>query len=366
MAAQAEVSSRPLAYIDLDIGDARAEYGRCCHFVETNDLKYALTSKRLSELGGREILSLPELYAHDYEWSAKGACRAKPQPNCRVVVEVYDDVAPLAAENFLALVRGDRGTDKGSGVPLTYVGCPFHRVVRGFVAQGGDIVKGNGSGGASVYGKKFKDEARGLKLKHDARGVLSMGNSGKNANSSQFFFTFDSCPALDGKHVVFGRVVEGFDVLDALEAVAPVSGEAPVQAVRITACGLFVNGETEIAGHWAPPSAASHQNAPPVFVAPPPTVLVAGPPLAVAKTAAAFREAKFDATVAPFAGGASAAPADGPRGSTIVLVAPNADDRDRNAAEAVAKRFSWPLVRARPAVATEPVRAAARPRALRR
>ncbi|EGB07157.1 hypothetical protein AURANDRAFT_16055, partial [Aureococcus anophagefferens] len=142
----------------------------------------------------------------------------------RVVVEIFDDVAPLAAENFLALVRGDRGADKGSGVPLSYEGCPFHRNIKGFVVQGGDIVKGNGSGGASVFGKKFKDEAKGLKLKH-GRGALSMGNSGKNANSSQFFFTFAPCPQLDGKHVVFGRVIAGFDVLDAVEATAPPTGE---------------------------------------------------------------------------------------------------------------------------------------------
>ena len=74
----------------------------------------------MGELGGREILSLPELVANDFEWAAKGPIRARPQPNCRVVFELYDDVAPLAVENFSALCRGDRGTDKGSGVPLTY------------------------------------------------------------------------------------------------------------------------------------------------------------------------------------------------------------------------------------------------------
>ena len=82
--------------------------------------RYGLTSKKVGELGGREILSLPELVANDFEWAAKGPIRARPQPNCRVVFELYDDVAPLAVENFSALCRGDRGTDKGSGVPLTY------------------------------------------------------------------------------------------------------------------------------------------------------------------------------------------------------------------------------------------------------
>ena len=178
MAAQL-AKERPRAYLDLDVDDAFAKFKRASHFVESCDLKYALSSKKIDELGGGEILRLPELYANDFEWSAKGQMRARPQPNCRVVFELYEDIAPLAVENFLALCRGDRGVDKGSGVKLHYKGCPVHRVVRGFIIQGGDIVKGNGSGGASCFGKKFKDETKGLRLKHDRAGVLSMGNSGK-------------------------------------------------------------------------------------------------------------------------------------------------------------------------------------------
>ena len=149
MAAQL-AKDRPRAYLDLDVDDAYAQFKRASHFVESCDLKYALSSKKIDELGGGEILRLPELYANDYEWTAKGQMQARPQPNCRVVFELYEDIAPLAVENFLALCRGDRGVDKGSGVKLHYKGCPVHRVVRNFVMQGGDIVKGNGSGGASV------------------------------------------------------------------------------------------------------------------------------------------------------------------------------------------------------------------------
>ena len=174
---------RPRAYLDFDVDDACAKFKRASHFVESCDLKYALSSKKIDELGGGEILRLPELYANDFEWSAKGQMRARPQPNCRVVFELYEDIAPLAVENFLALCRGDRGVDKGSGVKLHYKGCPVHRVVKGFVMQGGDIVKGNGSGGASCFGKKFKDETKGLRLKHDRAGVLSMGNSGKRCGN---------------------------------------------------------------------------------------------------------------------------------------------------------------------------------------
>ena len=340
MAAQTASSSRPLAYVDVDIDDARADYARACQFVECNDLKYALTSKKLSELGGREILAVPEHYANDYEWSSKGRCRAKPQPNCRVVVEIFDDVAPLAAENFLALVRGDRGADKGSGVPLSYEGCPFHRNIKGFVVQGGDIVKGNGSGGASVFGKKFKDEAKGLKLKH-GRGALSMGNSGKNANSSQFFFTFAPCPQLDGKHVVFGRVIAGFDVLDAVEATAPPTGETPTVPLRVAACGLFEDGVTAPRGHWAPPSVAAHPNAPHVFVAPHVRVFVVAPPAAAAKVAAALKAGRLegDVVASPTLEEAEACADD----HAVMFLTPAADAA---AAKAVADRKRWPLVAA--------------------
>ena len=110
------------------------------------------------------------------------------------------------------------------------------------MAQGGDFAMQNGSGGESVWGKKFKDEKDGLKLKHDARGVLAMGNTGKNSNGSQFFITFAPCKALDGKHVVFGKVVEGFDVLDKIEACAVAAGgvsEEPIVPVVVADCGVL-------------------------------------------------------------------------------------------------------------------------------
>jgi cyclophilin family peptidyl-prolyl cis-trans isomerase len=127
-------------------------------------------------------------------------------------------------------------------VAYSYKGVRFHRVVKGFMAQGGDFAMQNGSGGESIWGKKFKDEKDGLRLKHENRGVLSMGNTGKNSNGSQFFITFAPCKALDGKHVVFGRVVDGFGVLDKMEAVAVKAGgvtEEPTVPVVIADCGLM-------------------------------------------------------------------------------------------------------------------------------
>jgi cyclophilin family peptidyl-prolyl cis-trans isomerase len=148
----------------------------------------------------------------------------------------------MAVENFKALCVGDRGVSKNCGVAYSYKGVRFHRVVKGFMAQGGDFAMQNGSGGESIWGKKFKDEKDGLRLKHENRGVLSMGNTGKNSNGSQFFITFAPCKALDGKHVVFGRVVDGFGVLDKMEAVAVKAGgvtEEPTVPVVIADCGLM-------------------------------------------------------------------------------------------------------------------------------
>ena len=109
-----------------------------------------------------------------------------------------------------------------SGKPLSYKGSPFHRVIKDFMAQGGDFTAGNGTGGESIYGMKFPDE--NFNLKHTSRGDLSMANAGPGTNGSQFFLTFIKTEWLDGAHVVFGRVVDGWQVLDALESVGSKQG----------------------------------------------------------------------------------------------------------------------------------------------
>ncbi|PPD75463.1 hypothetical protein GOBAR_DD27614 [Gossypium barbadense] len=152
----------------------------------------------------------------------------------RIIIELFADVVPKTAENFRALCTGEKGIGKSTGKPLHYKGTFFHRIIKGFMAQGGDFSKGNGTGGESIYGGKFADE--NFKLTHDGPGVLSMANSGPNTNGSQFFITFKRQPHLDGKHVVFGKVIKGIEVLKKIELVGTGDGK-PAQPIKISDCG---------------------------------------------------------------------------------------------------------------------------------
>lgn len=175
----------------------------------------------------RAFSTLPKVY---FKVSAKGVNIGK------IVFELRTDVAPKTAENFRQLCIGS-SEKTPSGHTLSYKGSVFHRVIPNFMCQGGDFTRGDGTGGQSIYGVQFPDE--NFTLKHDTAGVLSMANDGPNTNGSQFFITTVKCMWLDGKHTVFGKVVQGMEIVKKIESLGSKNG-LPSAKIVIEECGEVI------------------------------------------------------------------------------------------------------------------------------
>jgi len=161
----------------------------------------------------------------------------------RVEVELFANICPKTAENFRCLCTGEKGAGR-SGKPLHFKGSTFHRIIPGFMCQGGDFTMHNGTGGESIYGSTFADEFELGVIPHSQPLLLSMANRGANTNGSQFFLTTAATPHLDGKHVVFGRVLSGAEVVWNMESSGSPSGQ-PRRPVVVSDCGEVAKAAAE-------------------------------------------------------------------------------------------------------------------------
>ena len=234
-------------YLDVKIGDIAAftdasnRHSSAKAWVKQWHSTYGFTSDDVAELTSEEKETLRDILSNDPTATAERWLMDAPQPlgGGKLVIELNDKECPKTSENFVQLCLGGK-ISKSAKKPLFFQDTRMFRLVKDFVVQGGDVTRGDGSGGDSIYNGKFNDEKPGLVKKFSKKGLVAMANSGKNSNTSQFFITLSDKHAqfekINGKYVIFGQVVEGLDVLDQINCVTEVK-ESPQETITITACG---------------------------------------------------------------------------------------------------------------------------------
>jgi len=232
------------AFLDIDIGDYTkyaeevSSYNRTTKFYTEIYRNYGWEEKSVENCTEeeKELVEI-EFTSRKLDGSLRFAKPVDIRAG-RVVLELFDD-CPKTTANFKALCTGEKGKSKfKKEKDLHYKGCHFHRIVSGFIAQGGDVTMGDGSGGESIYGAKFNDERAGLERKF-VKGIVGMAHVGKNSNTSQFFFSLsDEVSKLTGKHVAFGKVIAGMEILDRMSEVGTKEGSVTTSVV-IADCGLL-------------------------------------------------------------------------------------------------------------------------------
>lgn len=232
-------------FLEIKIGDieehndAVQRYNKAKAWVKQWTSTYGFSSDNLDELESEDKETLKDIFANDPTASSEQWIVDAPTPLAggRIVIDLFDKECPKTSDNFSSLCTGGK-IGKSSKKPLHFLNTRMFRLVKDYMVQGGDVTRGDGSGGDSIFNGKFNDEKPGLAKKFNRKGLVAMANSGKNSNTSQFFITLSDThfEKINGKYVIFGQVTEGLDVLTDINQVPEVK-EQPQKTITITDCG---------------------------------------------------------------------------------------------------------------------------------
>ncbi|KAG4089345.1 cyclophilin [Neocallimastix lanati (nom. inval.)] len=235
-------------FLDFDIGsienyeNEKKAYALAKDFIKENSSIYGWP-ENITELDEQQQELAKSIFDTNPVWNSKGSIQFNEPKSIRhrIVFELYPSATPKTCKNFTTIIEGTY-VSKKINKAITYKQVPMHRIVKDFIAQGGDVTRFDGSGGDSIYNGKFNDEKEGLKIAIDQKGLLVMANSGKNTNTSQFFITLNDDASkykkITGKHVVFGKCIEGMEIIDKINECGSSDG-TPSNSVIIGDCGLM-------------------------------------------------------------------------------------------------------------------------------